>query len=58
MDASTGYDGYWQFPCGTDVNVTMQFGGLSYSMSSVDFNLGSFTRDRTMCTGAVFEMNL
>jgi hypothetical protein len=59
MSASSGYEGYYQYPCSTNVVVTLQFGGLSYRISSQDFNLGAFnTRDSTMCTGAFFEMNL
>jgi hypothetical protein len=58
MSASTGYSGYYQYPCSTTVSVTLQFGGLSYSISNSDFNLGSFTRDTSMCTGAIFQMNL
>ncbi|WRT69275.1 uncharacterized protein IL334_006259 [Kwoniella shivajii] len=58
LSASSGYDGYYQYPCDTTVNVTLQFGGLSYSISQADMNLGSFTRDTSMCTGAFFEMDL
>jgi hypothetical protein len=58
MDASTGYSGYWQYPCSTNVNVTLQYGGLAYAISNADFNLGPFTRDSSMCTGAFFEMDL
>ncbi|OCF56098.1 endopeptidase [Kwoniella mangroviensis CBS 10435] len=58
LSASSGYDGYYQYPCDTTVNVTIQFGGLSYSMSNADMNLGSFTRDSSMCTGAFFAMDL
>lgn len=58
MSASSGYQGYWQYPCSTNVSITLQFGGLAYSMSNADMNLGSFTNDNSMCTGAVFEMDL
>ncbi|KAK6906397.1 hypothetical protein I203_100382 [Kwoniella mangroviensis CBS 8507] len=58
LSASSGYDGYYQYPCDTTVNVTIQFGGLSYSISNADMNLGSFTRDNSMCTGAFFAMDL
>ncbi|WVQ63697.1 uncharacterized protein L199_001850 [Kwoniella botswanensis] len=58
LSASSGYDGYYQYPCDTTVNVTIQFGGLSYAISNADMNLGSFTRDSSMCTGAFFEMDL
>jgi hypothetical protein len=58
MSASTGYQGYYQYPCNTVVNVTLQFGGLSYAMANADMNLGQFTRDSSMCTGAFFVMDL
>lgn len=58
MDPSTGYDGYWQYPCSTVVDATLQFGGMTYSISNDDFKLGSFTNDASMCTGAFFEMDL
>ncbi|WVW79578.1 hypothetical protein I302_101547 [Kwoniella bestiolae CBS 10118] len=58
LSAASGYDGYYQYPCSTTVNVTIQFGGLSYQISNADMNLGSFTRDNSMCTGAFFEMDL
>jgi hypothetical protein len=58
MSASTGYSGYYQYPCSTTVSSSLQFGGLSYSISNADFNLGSFTRDPSMCTGAFFQIDL
>ncbi len=58
MSASSGYQGYYEYPCGTVISASLQFGGLSYSISNADFNLGQFTRDASMCTGAFFEMNL
>ncbi|WWC72882.1 uncharacterized protein I206_106846 [Kwoniella pini CBS 10737] len=58
LPASSGYEGYYQYPCSTTVNVTIQFGGLSYAISNADMNLGSFTRDSSMCTGAFFAMDL
>lgn len=58
MSAESGYDGYWQYPCSTVVNATLQYGGLAYGISNADFNLGPFTQDNSMCTGAFFEMDL
>ncbi|WWC91004.1 uncharacterized protein L201_005943 [Kwoniella dendrophila CBS 6074] len=58
LSASSGYQGYYEYPCSTNVNVTIQFGGLSYQISNQDMNLGSFTRDQSMCTGAFFAMDL
>lgn len=58
MSASSGYQGYYMYPCNTRVSVALQFGGLSYTISDADFSLGPFTRDPSMCTGAFFEMDL
>lgn len=56
--AAYGYNGYYQYPCSTNVNIALQFGGLSYSISNQDFNLGPYTQDTSMCTGAFFQMDL
>lgn len=58
LSASSGYEGYYQYPCDTEVTVSLQFGGMSYSISNADMNLGSFTRDTSMCTGAFFAMDM
>lgn len=59
MAASTGYAGYYQYPCDQNVNVTLQFGGLSYAINNADFSLGAFSSTNSnMCMGAFFEMNL
>lgn len=58
LPASSGYEGYYQYPCGAEVSVSLQFGGMSYSISNADMNLGSFTRDTSMCTGAFFAMDM
>ena len=52
------YEGYWMFPCDTNVNLTMQYGDKAYNVSPADFNLGRFVRSSEKCTGAIFEMNL
>ncbi|EIW65821.1 hypothetical protein TREMEDRAFT_46056 [Tremella mesenterica DSM 1558] len=57
MSAASGYQGYYQYPCSSNINVTLSFGGKNYAMSNADMNLGSFTRDQSMCTGAFFEMD-
>jgi hypothetical protein len=56
--SSSQYEGLYQFPCASVPNVTMQYGGLRYSIAAADLSLGSFTADRTMCTGAFFEMDM
>ena len=52
------YEGYWQYPCSTTLNVSLQYGGKLYAITNGDFNLGPFTSDSSMCTGSIFEMNL
>ena len=36
----------------------MQYGGLSYEISSADMNLGRFSTQSDMCTGAFFQMDM
>lgn len=50
--------GLYQFPCDTNLNVSMQYGGLSYSISTADMNLGQFTSNSDLCTGAFFQMDM
>jgi len=50
--------GLWSFPCDTDLNVSMQYGGLSYQISTADMNLGRFSASSDMCTGAFFQMDM
>lgn len=52
------YQGLWAFPCDTDLNVSMQYGGLSYQISTADMNLGRFSTASNMCTGAFFQMDM
>lgn len=56
--SSSQYQGLYQFPCRSVPNVTLQYGGLKYSIAAADMSLGSFTRDTSMCTGAFFEMDM
>ncbi|PBK99083.1 aspartic peptidase A1 [Armillaria gallica] len=48
------YDGYYIYPCDTDVNVTMSFGGKSWSISNDDFQLTQISQSE--CVGAFFEL--
>lgn len=50
--------GLWSFPCDTNLNVSMQYGGLSYQISTADMNLGRFSSASDMCTGAFFQMDM
>lgn len=53
-----GYEGYYEYPCSTDVSVALIFNGVSYSISNGDFNLGPFTSSSQYCTGAFYGQDL
>ncbi|GAA6040109.1 hypothetical protein JCM8097_002032 [Rhodosporidiobolus ruineniae] len=60
--AATGaYTGYYSYFCDTNVSVALTFGGITYNMSSADFNLGPFGVDsatnRSTCLGAFFDLS-
>ncbi|KAH7885800.1 aspartic peptidase domain-containing protein [Phlebopus sp. FC_14] len=47
-------EGYWTYPCATKVNVAMSFGGPSWPLSPVDFQLSQISPSQ--CLGAFFEI--
>lgn len=51
---STDSKGFWNYPCSTQVNVSLQFGGgTQWSISPADFEYGQPSHDT--CQGAFFE---
>ncbi|GAA5881461.1 hypothetical protein JCM3774_005090 [Rhodotorula dairenensis] len=59
--AATGaYTGYYSYPCSANVSVGLTFGGVTYNMSTADFNLGPFGIDArtnvSTCLGAFFDL--
>ncbi|KAF9785153.1 acid protease, partial [Thelephora terrestris] len=48
------FQGYYEYPCNTNVNVTLSFGGRSWSISSADFTMTKVSGN--MCIGAFFEL--
>lgn len=56
--SSQGMQGYYQYPCSTRVEMGMQFGGKTYTISNDDFNLGPTDSTGRMCIGAVFAIQL
>ncbi|PPR00497.1 hypothetical protein CVT24_005520 [Panaeolus cyanescens] len=51
--------GHYTFPCSTDVEVTLSFGGKAWAISSQDMNLGAESiRNTDTCMGAIFDLNL
>jgi len=50
-------EGFYGFPCGTQIQMTMSFGGKSWPISTADMNLGS-SGVSGQCVGGVFDLNL
>lgn len=50
---ASGFQGYYQFPCSTQVNVAFSFGGTTWSMSPADFTFAQISSSE--CIGAFFE---
>jgi len=48
------FENYFTYPCNTQVNVTMTFGGRSWPISPSDFKLTQVSDSQ--CVGAFFEM--
>ncbi|KAK0194901.1 aspartyl protease [Armillaria mellea] len=51
-----GQQGLYTFPCNTNVEVTMSFGGKSWPINSQDMNLGPATAGSSMCLGGIFDL--
>ncbi|KAI6108840.1 aspartic peptidase domain-containing protein, partial [Pisolithus croceorrhizus] len=47
--------GYYSYPCSTEVNVAISFGGPSWSVSPADFRLTQISSSD--CIGAFFELS-
>ncbi|RDB16308.1 Lysosomal aspartic protease [Hypsizygus marmoreus] len=50
--------GFFSFPCTTEVEVTMSFGGKSWPINTADMNLGRVSRGSTQCVGGIFDLSL
>jgi cathepsin D len=53
---SGNYDGYYFYPCDTDVTVTMAYGGSTWTISSADFMLTQLSQSQ--CLGAFFVLDV
>ncbi|KAF9234984.1 aspartic peptidase domain-containing protein [Melanogaster broomeanus] len=49
------WEGYYQFPCSTEVSVTFSFGGTTWSMSAADFSYAPISSSQ--CIGAFFAIS-
>lgn len=51
------YANYYEYPCNTTINMSMTFGGFEIKIGNADFNLGQYSSDKSMCTGAIFSQS-
>nr|GAT49689.1 acid protease [Mycena chlorophos] len=49
--------GYFEFPCSSNVQISMSFGGKLWPISAADINLGSGSTSE-MCIGGIFDLTL
>lgn len=49
------WEGYYTYPCSTEVNVAISFGGPSWPVSPADFQLTQISSSQ--CVGAFFELS-
>ncbi|TFK47449.1 acid protease [Heliocybe sulcata] len=56
--AGTGsWEGYWLYPCSTQVQSSLAFGGQSWSISPADFEHTPIDNTGETCVGAFFEVS-
>ncbi|KAL0255974.1 hypothetical protein I308_100785 [Cryptococcus tetragattii IND107] len=55
---SGSYSSYYEYPCNTTVDFEITFGGYTIKITDQDFNLGRYSSDKSMCTGAVYIQTL
>ncbi|KAJ6482527.1 aspartic peptidase domain-containing protein [Mycena sanguinolenta] len=53
-----GGEGFFQFPCTTDVSIALSFGGQAWPISTQDINLGALQEGSSDCIGAIFDISL
>jgi len=52
--ASGNYQGYYTYPCSAAINISLSFGGRSWSVSQADFELAQIGAGQ--CLGAFFDL--
>ncbi|KZV73516.1 acid protease [Peniophora sp. CONT] len=48
--------GYWIYPCATEIDVTLAFGGTAWPISSGDMNSGQYGPVPGYCVGSFFDI--
>jgi len=52
------YANYYQYPCTSTIDLRITFGSYEIAIGDADFNLGRYSSDDSMCTGAVYIQGL
>lgn len=52
-----GMEGFFSFPCKTNLDVSISFGGKSWPISSADMNLGAVEDGSDQCVGGIFDLS-
>ncbi|KAG8214186.1 aspartic peptidase domain-containing protein [Butyriboletus roseoflavus] len=51
------FQGMYAFPCTTDVNISISFGGTTWTINAADMNFGTIDlQSGQMCIGGIFDM--
>lgn len=48
------YANYYQYPCTSTIDLKITFGSYEIEIGDADFNLGRYSSNTEMCTGAVY----
>ena len=52
------YGSYYEYPCNTSIDFQITIAGYTVKITDADFNLGRYSDDDDMCTGAAFIQRL
>jgi cathepsin D len=50
--------GFYSFPCSTDLQITLSFGGKAWPISADDMNLGRLSTGSSQCLGGIFDLSM
>nr|AOR51687.1 aspartic peptidase [Phaffia rhodozyma] len=54
----SGYEGYYEYPCSSSVNISLTFGDITYTIDPDDFNIGALDSQGTSCLGGIYGSDL
>ncbi|KAF9482266.1 acid protease [Pholiota conissans] len=54
---SPSSSGFFNFPCTTELQVSLSFGGSLWPINSADMNIGQEPNDPSLCIAAIFDLS-